>query len=109
MDIRGRELDLWKELVKKTVNAKAKTLLQLLLGTHKIDVKCFQKYKLAKKKKKTLKRINSLTLFLLTYLMVSISNNILFTRARSAKKTRTTKEVFDAIRGKDRLVVTTLL
>lgn len=60
---------------------------------------------LQKRKRKTLERISLLTLLLLIYLVASISNNFLSTRARLTKRTRTTKEVFGTIKGIDRVVV----
>ena len=60
-------------------------------------------------KKRTPGRINLLTLFSLTYLVANISNNLLPTRARLVKGTRTTKEVFSTIENEDRIVAIILL
>lgn len=59
MDAHGRELDSWDKAIEKTVNVKAKTLLQPLSNTQKIDDKCLQGYLLAKKEVKNPKKNKS--------------------------------------------------
>ena len=42
LDIKDKDLDLWNEVVDKTVDAEAKTSLQTLSGTKKIVSQCLQ-------------------------------------------------------------------
>lgn len=63
---------------------------------------------LQKRKRITLEKINLLTLFSLIYLVVS-TINLLPTRVRLAKKTRTIKEVFGTVGYKDRVAAITPL
>ena len=49
LDARGRELDSWKEAVEKPINIEAKILLQSASYTCKIDLRCSQGNKSAKK------------------------------------------------------------
>lgn len=86
----------------KTVNVKAKLLLQPPSGTQKIDIKYLQKYKLTKKRLKIPRRINLLIFFLLTYL---IESNLPI-KTRLTKRTKTTKEVFGNAKDKNRFKVT---
>lgn len=64
---------------------------------------------LQKKRIKTLRRINLLTLSLLTYLVGSNTNNLLPTKARLAKKIKTTKKIFSIIRDKNRVILMNFL
>ena len=50
LDARGRDLDSWKEVVKKTVNTKAKTMLQSSFSTRDMDSKCPQRNRKKDKK-----------------------------------------------------------
>lgn len=50
MDNRRRDLDLWKEVVKKAVNAKVKTSLQIPSKTTKIDSRYPKGYRPSAKK-----------------------------------------------------------
>ena len=52
LDTQGRDLDSWKEAVKKTVNAEAKTLLQSSASTRDMDSRCPQGNRPAKKEEK---------------------------------------------------------
>lgn len=70
--------------------------------SYKIDTKCFQGHKLAKKK--TLKKTSPLTFSLLTCLVRSPT-----TRVRLTRKTRTIKEVLSIIKDKNRVTATTFL
>lgn len=54
----------------------------------------FKGKSLQKRTRKTLKRISQLILFLLTYLLASTLNNLLPTRVRLVKRTKTIKEIF---------------
>lgn len=51
MDNREYDLDMWKKVVKKVVNAKTKTSLQLSSETRKINPRCPKSYRLTKKNK----------------------------------------------------------
>ena len=64
---------------------------------------------LQRRRKRTLEKRNLLILLLLTYLIASTPNNLLFIRARLAKKTKTIKEVFDVVGGKNKVVAITSL
>lgn len=52
LDTQSRELNFWEEIVKKAVNIEVKLLFQPPSSIWKIDAKCFQGYRPAKKKKK---------------------------------------------------------
>ena len=52
LDAQGRDLDFWKEGVKKAVNTKAKAMLQSSFSTCKMDSRCLQKNRPAKKEEK---------------------------------------------------------
>lgn len=100
-------MDFWDEAVEKTVNIERKALLQPLSSIRKIDAKCLHRYKLAKK---TLEKPNSLTPLPLMYLVVNTLKNLLFPKARLAKKTKIANEVvLGTVGDKDRVVAMTLL
>lgn len=52
LDNQERDLDFWKEIIKKAVNAKVKASLQLFSGTKEIDTMCQKGYKPSTKKDK---------------------------------------------------------
>lgn len=52
MDIKGRDLDFWKEAIEKVIIIEAKTLLQSSSSTYKIDSRYLRENRPAKKKKK---------------------------------------------------------
>lgn len=58
-----------------------------------------------KKRRRTLEKISLLTLLLLIYLVVNTLNNFLPTKTKMVKKTKTTMEVFGAVKGKNRVIV----
>lgn len=64
---------------------------------------------LQKRRKKISRRISPPIFSLLTYLVISNLNNLLLTRARSAKKTKTIKELFGVVEGKKKVIVMTFL
>ena len=59
LNTQGRALNSWEEAVEKTVDVKAKTLLQLPIGTQKIDSRCFRENRPAKKKEKDFEKAKS--------------------------------------------------
>ena len=59
LDAWGRELDTWEEAIKKTVNAKVKTLLQSASSTCKMDSRCPQRNRSVKKEEKDSGRTKS--------------------------------------------------
>lgn len=61
LDTRGQKLDSWEEVVEKTFNVEAKTLLQLLSDTREIDSRCACGNRLAKKEEKDSRMIKSNT------------------------------------------------
>lgn len=60
-------------------------------------------------RKRTLEEISLLTLFSVTYLIVSTPNNLSSIRVKLVKKIRTTKEVLGVIGGKNKDVAITSL
>lgn len=60
-------------------------------------------------RKRTLEEISLLTLFSVTYLIVSTPNNLPSIRVKLVKKIRTTKEVLGVIGGKNKDVAITSL
>lgn len=61
------------------------------------------------KRIKTLKIINPLTISLLIYLMESIPNNLSSTRARLAKRIKTSKEILGTIKDEYKVIAITFL
>lgn len=101
-------MDTWEEAVEKAIDAKAKTLLQLLIKTRKINSRCSRGNKPAKRRKKTPERLSLLTFLLLAYLVENTSN-FPPTRARLARETKITKkEVPSAKKVKGVVVLTPL-
>ena len=60
MDAWDQELDSWEEAVEKTINVEAKALLQSSSSTRKIDSKCPQENKPAKKEEKNFAKNKSI-------------------------------------------------
>ena len=69
----------------------------------------FKDINLQKRRRKTPKKINLLTFYLLTQLIESTPNNLLSIRARPAKKTKTSKEIFGAVVSRDKIATMTSL
>ena len=106
LDARGRELDSWEVAVEKAVNAEAKILLQPRCGSREIDSRCFGGNRLTKKEKKDLERLSPLTLVPLTFLVASI--NPPPTKARLARRTRITRDIFGTEGAKGVVTMTPL-
>ena len=64
---------------------------------------------LQEKRSMTLERISLLILLSLMYLVGSTPNNLPLTKARPAKKTRTTNDIFGDIEYKDKVATITSL
>ena len=61
LDIRGRELDFWKEAIEKVVNVEVKAMLQLSSSIRNINSRCPQKNRPVKKEEKDFGKNKSIT------------------------------------------------
>lgn len=84
-------------------------MLQIPSSIWKIDAKCFQRYRPVKKEDKDSGKNKPADSPYTDVPSGNTFNNLLPTRARPVKKTKTTKEVFGAGAGKNKVALTNLL
>ena len=95
-------VELLKQTVKKTVNLEAKALLQPLLDTWRIDTKCLQGQKLAKKVDSGKNKSIYSTPFLPIYLIGNSHLSSTKFLPPTKKRTKTIKKVFNVDKDKNK-------